>query len=56
MIISGRKEKKGHTAAEKAYVHVLQNLEHIAGWISNCSFTDRRIDDAARTVARNEGA
>ena len=35
---------------------MLQKREHMAGWIANCSRTERRMVDAARTVDRKDGA
>ena len=44
------------TAAEKAYVHGDQNREHMDGCTANCSRTTRKTVDAARTLAKNDGA
>lgn len=55
----GKRSREGSgrlTAAVKAKVHMVQNLEQELGKRANCSLTDLRMVEAARYEATKEWA
>jgi len=55
--VRGKRSREGSgrlTAAVKAKVHMVQNLEQELGKRANCSLTDLRMVEAARYEATKE--